>query len=198
MNGRTKIAVTVSAILLIAVLAFVAVHARGNDGNEYRDVPINEGLLGTASFEVTDSEYSGTSTKGKIFAIDRGDTILVRVVGEVNMYGKDSFGIEIAVTPEGEDLSYMRHPKLTPIEVYCDLEDMYTPVIQPLDYGVWIGKTRATGLHRIDGSGTYVLDFETTQYFNREDGRIDMTVLAGEGPGLAYPSWTDVTIFFDN
>ncbi|MBR3476770.1 MAG: hypothetical protein IKH39_06405, partial [Candidatus Methanomethylophilaceae archaeon] len=58
--------IALSAVIIGAVVFAIANH---HDDSGPTFIPVNEGLIGTASFDVADTEYSGTWTKGKIFAI---------------------------------------------------------------------------------------------------------------------------------
>ena len=172
--------------MILAVSIALAITMTNEGKGEYEKIGLDECLLGTSSFEVADTEQSGTWTKGTVFAIDREDKILLRVIGEMEMGENDPWGIKICAAPEskaGDIVQRTEHILNPPIEVVSaclDSEKSSTsPLLQTPNKGeVTIGFTYIDA-YRATGGGTYMIDFETNDAFNRSEGKIDLSISAG-------------------
>ncbi len=198
--NRTWIAMIVA--LLIAIAAVTTIMVSIDDEKEgYEAVRANEGLLGTACFDVADTEHSGTWTKGTVFAIDQGDAILLRVIGEVGMGHPDSFGVAIGAAKE-PDGDHILHPPFMVSDAYCcwDQESEWLQLIANRRQ-IRIGETHID-TQMATGGGSFTVDFKTTDRFDRSEGRVDLSIGAGSyidenGIPIAYPAHETVTICLD-
>ena len=186
----------VALLLAIAVIAAIIISA--DDKKEYPIVSANEGLLGTASFDVADTEHSGTWIKGSAFAIDKGDKILLKIVGEMEMKGNDPMGVGINTALDQE----YAHPSFIIVGAYSDWEQKRgVPKLSANRYGFDIGFSYLAEEKAI-GGGTFVVDFESTERFDRSEGKIDFIVGAGsyfyKGIWYKHPANEVVTIHFSN
>ncbi len=143
-------------------------------------------MLGTASFDVADTEHSGTWTKGTVFAIDRGDRILIRIIGEMAMGDEDPFGISIGTAPRSgaenivQRTEHITNPQLKVVSAYLDTENKSTsPRLEiPHKGEITIGFTYID-TYRAVGGGTFVVDFETNSNYDLSENKIDLLIKAG-------------------
>jgi hypothetical protein len=196
MMNRTYVVLLI-VVLLVAIIAAVFMLS-SNDKEEYPIVSGNEGLLGTASFEVADTEHSGTWVKGTAFAIDKGDRILLRVIGETEMKGNDSEGVKIETAV---DKKYA-HPLFMITNAYSSWEKgKDTPGFMPNRHQLLIGFS-LYGEKKAIGGGTFVVDFESTDRFDRSQGKVELAIGAGSYFNgqywIVYPAHELVTIQLKN
>lgn len=185
--------IALSVVIIGAVVFAIANH---HDDSGPTFIPVNEGLIGTASFDVADTEYSGTWTKGKIFAIEKGDYIQLRAVGEVCMGKDDRIGISIGVAPTGNMADFHR-PDFTTVSAYSDLDNLDNGLVAITKTSAKIGFTELWERPAATGSGSFIVDFRTTDTFDREQGIIRILIGAGSGPGIEHPAHEIVTIVLD-
>lgn len=194
-------ALIVSAVAILISMAFIATIMISFDDKKesYETVNTNEGLLGTVSFDVADMEHSGTWTKGIVFAIDEGDAILLKVIGEIGMGYPDTFGIAIgtASEPNGDNIL---HPKFTVSNAYCSWnQESKCLQLMPNRHQIRIGDTHLD-TQMASGGGSFVVDFKTTDRFDCLEGKIDLSIGAGSYIDeneilIAYPTHETVTIY---
>ena len=192
-KNHMLIAIAVSVVVIGAAAFMIASH---HDDKSPAFVPVNEGLIGTASFDVADTEYSGTWTKGKIFAIDKGDYILLRAIGEVCMGEDDRVGISIGVAPT-DNMADFNRPDFTTVNAYNDLDNLDNGLVAITKTRTMIGFTELSERPAATGSGTFIVDFQTTDTFDREQGIIRISIGAGSGPAIEHPAHEIVTIVLE-
>lgn len=192
-KNHMLIAIAVSVVVIGAAAFMIASH---HDDKSPAFVPVNEGLIGTASFDVADTEYSGTWTKGKIFAIDKGDYILLRAIGEVCMGEDDRVGISIGVAPT-DNMADFNRPDFTTVNAYSDLDNLDNGLVAITKTRTMIGFTELSERPAATGSGTFIVDFQTTDTFDREQGIIRISIGAGSGPAIEHPAHEIVTIVLE-
>ena len=192
-KNHMLIAIAVSVVVIGAAAFMIASH---HDDKSPAFVPVNEGLIGTASFDVADTEYSGTWTKGKIFAIDKGDYILLRAIGEVCMGEDDRVGISIGVAPT-DNMADFNRPDFTTVNAYSDLDNLDNGLVAITKTRTMIGFTELSERPAATGSGTFIVDFQTTDTFDREQGIIRVSIGAGSGPAIEHPAHEIVTIVLE-
>ncbi len=194
--NRTQIVLIAALLITIAVLAAMAVNINDKEG-DYEAVTANEGLLGTASFGILDTEHSGTWTRGTVFAIDKGDKILLMIIGEMEMGKDDPTGVLVDTAIDEE----YAHPSFVLSNAYCNWDQKDgLPRLSTNIYQIRIGYS-AFAEERAIGGGSFVADFESTDRFDRSEGKIDLIVGAGSyfenGILFKYPANEIVTIYFD-
>jgi hypothetical protein len=183
------------SVVIIGAAVFTIANHHDDSGPTF--IPANEGLIGTASFDVADTEHSGTWTRGTVFAIDRGDKIQLRIIGEMEMGKDDPTGVLVDTALDEE----YAHPSFVLSNAYCNWDQKDgLPRLSTNIYQIRIGYS-AFAEERAIGGGSFVADFESTDRFDRSEGKIDLIVGAGSyfenGILFKYPATEIVTIYFD-
>ena len=154
-KNHMLIAIAVSVVVIGAAAFMIASH---HDDKSPAFVPVNEGLIGTASFDVADMEHSGTWTRGTVFAIDREDKIQLRIIGEMEMGKDDPTGVLVDTALDEE----YAHPSFVLSNAYCNWDQKDgLPRLSTNIYQIRIGYS-AFAEERAIGGGSFVADFEST------------------------------------
>lgn len=168
MKSRT-IVVAIAVAIVIASLSVYVIIQRNNDNGGYGHPDINEGLFETRSFDVVDKD-TGSWIKGKIFFIDDGGDIMIRVFADIHLAPGDFGGASIA-----------GNEKIRPTEVLTDYGGDFSrgsvfavPALGWVTIGPDIYGQLPPGM-----DGSVIVDFIPIKSFDPETEPLSITLAIG-------------------